>query len=96
MSIIEKMGVRWRIAGWKTKLGNLMIAIGGIMYVSVPLCPFLDDRISIGIVIVGWAVSRWGASNRFNRVFYSLNEKGDPDLNRSKLRPRRVAEGDLS
>ena len=95
MNIIERMKVRWRIAGWKTKLGNLTIAAGGVMYISSLWCPVLIDRVSIGTVIVGWAISRHGTSNRLNRAFYSLDENGNPDLNRPRHRKARTQEGEL-
>ena len=95
MSIIEKIGIKWRVAGWKTKLGNLLIGLGGIMYVSVPFCPVLDDRISVATIVIGWAISRHGTSNRFNRAFYSLDENGNPDLNRPRHRKARTQEGEL-
>jgi len=84
------------IAGWKTGVGCLMVATGGIMYISALWCPVLIDRVSIGVVIFGAALAFYGYCNRFNRVFYSIDEKGKPDLKRSRLKARRLAEGDLS
>lgn len=83
------------IAGWKTKFGCLIMAIGGSLYIAAEWCPVLIDRVSIGIIILGAAIAFYGYCNRFNRAFYMLNERGDPNLKRSKLKKPRMREGEL-
>jgi len=84
------------IAGWKTKFGCLIMFIGGAMYASTPWCPYLIDAVIIGGIIMGFAIAFYGYCNRFNRAFYALNEKGNPNLNRSKIRKARPIEGETA
>jgi len=52
--------------------------------------------IIIGIIIIGVAITFNGAYNRFCRAFYMLNERGNPDTSRSKLKKPKMREGDMS
>jgi hypothetical protein len=83
------------IAGWKTKLGNLMVATGGGMYIASNWYTVIPDRIIIGVIIAGAAIAFHGAYNRFCRVFYGANQRGNPDMGRSKLKARRLRGGEI-
>lgn len=83
------------LTGKKTKFGLLMIFAGGVMYIGSVWCPVLLDRVSIGIIVMGAAIAWYGYTNRFNRVFYMINSKGNPDTTRPRLKKRRLHEGDM-
>jgi hypothetical protein len=82
------------IAGWKTKFGNLIVFIGGSLYITSEWY-FIPDRIIIGTIIIGAAIAFNGFYNRFCRAFYMTNEKGNPDMKRSKLKKVKAREGVL-
>lgn len=83
------------IAGWKTKFGNLMIAIGGGLCIASVWYPQIPDKVITGIVILGAAIAFYGAYNRFCRAFYQIDERGNPDTNRSKLKKARLKDGEI-
>ena len=76
------------IAGWKTKLGNLMIAMGGMLCIASVWLPQIPDRVITGVVILGIAIAFYGAYNRFCRVFYGLDQNGNPNMRRTKIKQR--------
>lgn len=83
------------IAGWKTKFGYLIVAIGVGLYIASLWHPDIPDKISAGVIIFGAATMFYGYCNRFNRAFYMIDEKGNPDTKRSKLKNARMREGEL-
>jgi len=81
------------IAGWKTKLGNILIAISGGLSIASVWLPEIPDRAIAGVLILGVAIAFYGAYNRFCRVFYGLDRNGNPNMRRTKIKQKRTPAG---
>ena len=84
----EDLNMR-KIAGRKTKIGYLIMVAGAIMYIGAEWCPVLIDRVSIGTIIMGAVIAWYGATNRFNRATYRLDEHGNPNLDEPRNTKRK-------
>lgn len=82
------------IAGWKTKIGNMIVIIGAGMYIASEWY-IIPDKVCIGVIIIGAAIAFHGFYNRFCRAFYMSNARGNPDFGRSKLKKVKAREGEI-
>jgi len=78
--------------GWKTKFGILLIAASGGLCIASIWLPEIPDRAIEGILRLGVAICLLGLWSRFCKAFWSLDEKGNPDFTRTKIKARRIPE----